>query len=79
MSEPEVYGTRVFGTAYDIGTAYRKFPLFDLAPKYICNGNTCWLRAVYSSTIFDCVESNGTATGYYASSMGGVRPRFVIG
>ena len=79
MSEPEVYGTRVFGTNYDIGTAYRKFPLFDLAPKYICNRNTYWLRAVNSSTFFAYVDGYGVAFYSNASYMFGVRPAFVIG
>ena len=79
MSESEVYGTRVFGTNYDVGTAYRKFPLFDLAPKYICNRNTYWLRAVYSSTYFACVNGSGCASSHGASDVCGVRPCFVIG
>ena len=79
MSEPEVFGTRVFGSNYDIGTAYRKFPLFELAPKYICNRNTYWLRAVSGSTNFACVYSSGLATNSSTSNVLGVRPRFVIG
>ena len=79
MSEPEVYGTKVFGTNYDLGTAYRKFPLFDLAPKYICNRTTYWLRAVYSSSNFAYVTDGGVAYYGYASGVLGVRPRFVIG
>lgn len=79
LSEPEVYGTRVFGTNYDVGTAYRKFPLFELAPKYICNRNAYWLRAVFSSANFAYVHGNGYASYNSASVVYGVRPRFVIG
>lgn len=79
MSEPEVYGTRVFGINYDIGTAYRKFPLFDLAPKHVCNRNTYWLRAVCSTELFACVSTSGRADSSSASYVLGVRPRFVIG
>ena len=79
MSETEVYGAGVFGTNYDIGTAYNKFPLFELAPKYICNRNAYWLRAVCSSTSFAFVASSGYAYSYSAVYVFGVRPRFVIG
>ena len=79
MSEPEVYGARAFATNYDVGTAYRKLPLFDLAPKSICNRNTYWLRAVCSSAVFAYVLYNGAANSSYASVVCGVRPCFVIG
>ena len=79
MSELEVYGTRVFGTNYEIGTAYRKLPLFELAPKYICNRNTYWLRAATASATFASVAYNGNASNTGASGVCGLRPRFVIG
>ena len=79
MSEPEVYGTRAFGGNYDIGTAYNRFPLFNLAPKYICNRTSYWLRAVTTSTNFAFVNYRGYATGNSASLVLGVRPAFVIG
>ena len=79
MSEPEVYGTRAFGGNYDIGTAYNRFPLFNLAPKYICNGMSYWLRAVASSDSFAGVYYYGNAHYYRASNVLGVRPCFVIG
>ena len=79
MSEVEVYGTRVFGTNFDIGTAYRKFPLFELAPKYICNRKVYWLRAVQSPSYFATVNDRGIAGTNGASAVNGVRPRFVIG
>lgn len=79
MSEPEVYGTRAFGGNYDIGTAYNRFPLFNLAPKYICNRTSYWLRAVASSTNFAYVYDYGCAYSGNASYVLGVRPLFVIG
>ncbi len=79
MSEPEVYGTRAFGGNYDIGAAYNRFPLFNLAPKYICNGTSYWLRAVAGSTSFAGVSNLGYAAGIGASNVMGVRPAFVIG
>ena len=79
MSEPEVYGTRAFGGNYDIGTAYNRFPLFNLAPKYICNRMSYWLRAVASSTNFAYVYDYGCAYSGNASYVLGVRPAFVIG
>lgn len=79
MSEPEVYGTIAFGGNYDIGTAYNRFPLFNLAPKYICNRTIYWLRAVTSSTDFAYVYYYGYAGQGRASNVLGVRPCFVIG
>lgn len=79
MSEPEAYGARVFGSKFDIGTAYRKFPLFDLAPKYICNRTAYWIRTVCSSERFAFVGSIGYANDSNASIVVSVRPRFVIG
>lgn len=79
MSEPEVYGTRAFGGIYDIGTAYNRFPLFNLAPKYICNRTSFWLRAVTGSTHFADVHAGGFASYASASIVLGVRPAFVIG
>lgn len=79
MSEPEVYGTRAFGGNYDIGTAYNRFPLFNLAPKYICNRTSYWLRAVTYSAHFASVNSSGSASNGSASNVLGVRPAFVIG
>ena len=79
MSELEVYGTRVFGTNFDIGIAYRKFPLFDLAPKYICNRTSYWLRAVSSSAAFSLVGDVGATYSNAPSFVSGLRPAFVIG
>ena len=79
MSEPEVYGTRTFGGIYDIGTACNRFPLFNFAPKYICNRTSFWLRAVTSSAAFAYVASYGSASSISASYGLGVRPCFVIG
>ena len=79
MSEPEVYGTRAFGGNYDIGTAYNRFPLFNLAPKYICNRTSYWLRAVTASATFAHVNASGDVASYGASIVLGVRPAFVIG
>ena len=79
MSEPEVYGTRAFGGNYDIGSAYNRFPLFNLAPKYICNRTSYWLRAVTRSTGFALVTNDGLAANANASFVLGVRPAFVIG
>lgn len=79
MSEPEVYGTRAFGGIYDIGTAYNRFPLFNLAPKYICNRTSFWLRAVTHSAYFATVNYYGDAYHYRTSYALGVRPCFVIG
>lgn len=87
MSEPEVYGGRVFGSSgYDVGIAKAQLPLFALNPAMIqANlGNSTtrqwyWLKAVASSTYFCNVTNYGYASCYSASSSYGVRPRFLIG
>lgn len=87
MSEPEVYGGRVWGSsAYDVGIAKAQLPLFALNPAMIqANlGNSTtrqwyWLKAVASSTNFCDVGNNGYAGYSGASNSNGVRPRFLIG
>lgn len=79
MSEPEVYGGIYFGGKHDVGINYRQFPLFRIAPKYICNRNWTWLRAVHWVTSFASVGSNGYMYGNYASAEFSVRPCFCIG
>ena len=79
MSEPEVYGNNQFGGKYDVGVNYRQYPLFRIAPKYICDRNWWWLSAVTWATGFTIVSGSGHASGSGASSAIGVRPCFCIG
>ena len=81
LSEVEVYGTQIWGSsAYDIVTAHKQLPLFQLAPEFINPGRfTWWLRAVVSSTHFAYVDGGGDANAGGASLSYGVRPRWLIG
>lgn len=79
MSEPEAYGNNQFGGKYDVGVNYRQYPLFRIAPKYICDRNWWWLSAVAWATGFTIVSGSGHASGSGASSALGVRPCFCIG
>lgn len=79
MSEPEVYGSNLWGNKYDVGVNYRQFPLFRIASKYICNRNWCWLNAVAGGNDFVAVTSNGNATRNGAGVALAVYPCFCIG
>lgn len=79
MSEPEVYGSNMWGNKYDAGVNYRQFPLFRIASKYICNRNWCWLNAVAGANDFVAMTSNGNATRNGAGVALGVCPCFCIG
>lgn len=78
-SEPEIYGSTIFGGKYDNGLNYRQFPIFRLTPKYICNRNWFWCKSTAWNTSFAGVTSTGNTNASGASSMGGVRPCFCIG
>lgn len=78
-SEPEIYGSTIFGGKYDNGLNYRQFPIFRLTPKYICNRNWFWCKSTAWDTSFGGVTSTGNANASSASSIGGVRPCFCIG
>lgn len=79
MSEPEVYGSNLWGNKYDVGVNYRQFPLFRIASKYICNRNWCWLNAVAGGNDFVAMTSNGNATRNGAGVALAVYPCFCIG
>ena len=79
MSEPEVYGSNLWGNKYDAGVNYRQFPLFRIASKYICNRNWCWLNTVAGANDFVAMTSNGNATRNGAGVVLAVRPCFCIG
>lgn len=79
MSEPEVYGSSLWGNKYDVGVNYRQFPLFRIASKYICDRNWCWLKAIAGGSDFTAMTSNGNATRNGAGVVLSVRPCFCIG
>ena len=85
MTEQNVYGGKVFGTACD-GTNVpylytvdkSQYPLFAHRPDLISNRQTYWLRDVVSAADFAYVYAFGNAYCNYASGAGGVRPAFSI-
>lgn len=84
MTEEQVYGNRQWGQSshngYCSGTAYIQFPLFQLAPEFICKArNWIWLRTVFSSASFCCVDGGGHALYLGAANSCGVRPFSLIG
>lgn len=79
MSEPELYGSNLWGNKNDAGVNYRQFPLFRIASKYICDRNWCWLKAVAGGNEFVAMTSNGNATRNGAGVALAVRPCFCIG
>ena len=79
MSEPEVYGSNLWGNKYDAGVNYRQFPLFRIASKYICNRNWYWLNTIAGGSDFTAMTSNGNATRNGAGVALAVRPCFCIG
>ena len=81
-NEIDVYGTRSFtSSGYDIGMACVQLPLFRLSPdlRVEANRNWWWLSAVAYSDDFCAVGSFGGADSSWASDVGAVRPRFLIG
>lgn len=81
-NEVDVYGTRSFSSSgYDIGMACVQIPLFRLSPdlRVEANRDWWWLSAVAYSDAFCRVSNRGSADVTWASIVGGVRPRFLIG
>ena len=83
MNEEMVYGTRAWSQAsqngYDTGTNKSQLAAFKHNHSLISSCRLWyWLRAVYSSTYFCNVDSDGRASRYGASSASGVRPCFLI-
>ena len=84
LSEVEVYGSCVWGSAWDVGIGNKQFPLFALAPEFIqpLTGSSryyWWLRAIYSSVLFAIVGDGGVASLTGANYSHGIRPKWLIG
>lgn len=85
MTEQNVYGGKVFGTANNGSTIPNlytvdksQYPLFAHRPDMISNRSWFWLRDVVSTARFAYVGNYGYAACYGASDAGGVRPAFSI-
>lgn len=85
MCEHMVYGSGIFSPVSDGTTVpnnYRvekgQLPLFALAPEFICNRVSWWLRDVITAAYFAFVSDYGCASYNGASGSLGVRPAFCI-
>ena len=80
MSEPQIYGTTVWSSsAYDVGTDYKKLPVFDFINGVQYGRSYYWLRSVVSSTYFAFCGNYGGAGSYGASNALCVRPLILFG
>lgn len=85
MTEQNVYGGKVFGTANNGSTVPNlytvdksQYPLFAHRPDMIGNRAWYWLRDVVSAAGFADVSNTGLAFFNLASNVSGVRPAFSI-
>jgi len=85
MNEMMVYGCKIFSPVSDGSTVPTNYtveksqlPLFTLAPQYIHNRKSYWLRNVVSAANFALVGGRGLAYYYGASNSYGVRPAFCV-
>ncbi len=83
MSEVNVYGTTVASSSlFDTGMDNRQYAIFQLKPEFINSDGTnrCWywLKDVANSTSFAYVHFYGVSNTTPASTLLGVRPRFLI-
>lgn len=79
MNENQVLGSIVWSSSgYETGGDSNQFPLFGLAPEYIYNRNTYWLRTIADNTRYVYIVDNGFVRHGSANSSSGVRPYFYI-
>lgn len=86
-SEIMIYGTSFYNSGINDGTTIpfiatlcrTQLALFNIAPKFICNHDSYWLRDIVSSREFANVHFFGYINHIDARYEGGVRPVFCIG
>lgn len=85
LSEVDVYGSVVWGNAYDVGESNRQLPGFAMNPELLIKGiqedgrYAWWLCAVASPTTFALVGGDGVAGNNGASYARGVVPKVLFG
>lgn len=87
LSEVDVYGSSIWGNAWDVGESNRQLPGFAMNPELLVKLNpennsvyAWWLCPVASSTHFSYVSNRGVAGDfYYASAPQGVVPKVLFG
>ena len=79
LSEVQVYGSRVWGGAYDVGEGNSQLAAFRFDQRVVnFNIAHCWLRAVTSPTAFANADSTGDAATWGASNLACVRPLLLL-
>lgn len=85
LSEVDVYGSVVWGNAWDVGESNRQLPGFAMNPELLVKGiqedgrRGWWLCAVTSSVDFAFVGDDGNADYSRASGARGVVPKVLFG
>ena len=80
MSEMQVYGSAVWGGAYDTGGAYEKLPVFNFITPVAFGRHDFWLRSVASIEHFAGCDSQGSAAAHPAyGTWIYVRPLIMVG
>ena len=86
LSEVDVYGSSIWGNAFDVGESNRQLPGFAMNPELLVKLNpednsrgSWWLCTVASSTHFARVDDYGYANSLRASNALGVVPKVLFG
>lgn len=80
MSEMQVYGSAVWGGAYDTGGSYEKLPVFNFVTPVAFGRHDFWLRSVASIEHFAGCDSQGAAAAHPAyGTWIYVRPLIMVG
>lgn len=86
LSEVDVYGSSIWGNAWDVGESNRQLPGFAMNPELLVKLNpednsrlSWWLCTVASSTHFAVVSAYGDASTGHASLVRGVVPKVLFG
>ncbi len=79
MNEVQLFGSNILSSSvYDVGIDSSQFPLFKLAPEFICNRNWFYTKSIASNTQFVDIYINGNIGLVEANGNEGIRPYFLI-
>lgn len=86
LNAVDVYGSSLWGNAWDVGESNTQLPGFAMNPELLVKLNPednsrdgWWLCTVASSKRFVCVSDYGNANADYASHASGVVPKVLFG
>ena len=80
MTEMQVYGSAVWGGAYDVGESYEKLPVFNFVTPVAFGRHDFWFRSVASIEHFAGCDSQGGAAAHPAyGTWIYVRPLIMVG